>query len=598
MKIKHLFNIAVIMAIVLSASSCKKEEATPEPGSTNTPNPPTTTSTPIGSGTNITSSIGGTVLDQFNLPVENALVSIGSSTTYTNALGQFIINNVSVDSDRAYVKVEKAGYFLGSRALNPEAGLIHSVKIKLITKSSIGIFNSNTGGTLSTSNASLTFEAGDISLSNGSAYSGNVNVYASYLDPMASDLSEIMPGDLQAKDDNNSLVILETYGMVVVELEGDNGESLNVAPGQTVELIMTVAQPQLSNAPSTIPLWYFDEVNGNWIQEGNASLQGSTYVGEVAHFSYWNCDDPYSSVSFIITIECNGVPLANVPVQMINTTTNQVYGTSYTNSAGQITDPIPAGVELTMNISDPCGGPLYTQNLGIVNSSLDLGVISLCNPANTTHFFANVVDCYGQPVTNGVVNISIGSLNVPYFTDANGNVDATITHCGQATMDVTAYDINNVMQSATVTLAVTASVNAGTLMACTQADEHMTYTLDGVNYFLADLGSNEASATTILGGVDTLVMLQSSNGNNSMNMAFEGNTVGTYPNSDILLGIIGFNWVVNGTQYNANANSIDIVVTTYANVVGDYFEGTFSGSFNDTQSNPHNLSGSFRLKRD
>jgi len=54
----------------------------------------------------------------------------------------------------------------------------------------------------------------------------------------------------------------------------------------------------LSAAPPTsIPLWYFNESNGLWKQDGTATKTGNTYVGEVSHFSWWNCDLPNATVA-------------------------------------------------------------------------------------------------------------------------------------------------------------------------------------------------------------------------------------------------------------------------------------------------------------
>ena len=128
MKKSIISGLGLMMIFGLLLASCKKEEITPQ----TPPNPPTSTGGTIGSGMDITTSIGGTILDESNQGVDNALVTIGSQTTHTNSLGHFIINNVSVDSDRAYIKVEKAGYFLGSRAVNPEVNAITTVKIKLM----------------------------------------------------------------------------------------------------------------------------------------------------------------------------------------------------------------------------------------------------------------------------------------------------------------------------------------------------------------------------------------------------------------------------------------------------------------------------------
>ncbi len=58
--------------------------------------------------------------------------------------------------------------------------------------------------------------------------------------------------------------------MLVVELEGAGGEKLQIAPGHKVKLNMNIPQSLLASAPQNIPLWYFDETDGKWKEEGSA----------------------------------------------------------------------------------------------------------------------------------------------------------------------------------------------------------------------------------------------------------------------------------------------------------------------------------------
>lgn len=112
-----------------------------------------------------------------------------------------------------------------------------------------------------------------------------------------------MPGDLRGISTDGSLKTLTTYGMAAVELTGALGELLQIAPGQKASLTMPIPVAILSNAPATIPLWSFDEAKGLWKEEGQAIKTGSNYVGDVSHFSFWNCDVPNNYVQFNCTVK-------------------------------------------------------------------------------------------------------------------------------------------------------------------------------------------------------------------------------------------------------------------------------------------------------
>ena len=110
-----------------------------------------------------------------------------------------------------------------------------------------------------------------------------------------------MPGMLYAENENGAERMLQTLGMLAVELRGSGGEDLNLAEGSTSEIKVPVDASLMSIAPNTIPLWYFDEVNGYWKEEGQATLQGNMYVGTVSHFSFWNCDIPTEAITLCVT---------------------------------------------------------------------------------------------------------------------------------------------------------------------------------------------------------------------------------------------------------------------------------------------------------
>jgi len=102
-----------------------------------------------------------------------------------------------------------------------------------------------------------------------------------------------MPGDLRGITTGGKEVALKTYGMMNVELQDDAGNKLQVASGQQATITVAVPSALQGTAPATIPLWYFNDSTGRWIQQGAGALQGSSYIGNVSHFTWWNYDVSY-----------------------------------------------------------------------------------------------------------------------------------------------------------------------------------------------------------------------------------------------------------------------------------------------------------------
>ena len=135
----------------------------------------------------------------------------------------------------------------------------------------------------------------------GEAYTGDAVVSVAALDP--SQDPTVMPGDFLGWDaESQSAAPIESYGAVDVALAAENGAPLQLGGADPAQVSIPLAQgrsPQ--EAPPTIPLYYWSEELGYWIEEGEARLEEVAqsrwaYVGSVGHFSTWNADVFYESV--------------------------------------------------------------------------------------------------------------------------------------------------------------------------------------------------------------------------------------------------------------------------------------------------------------
>src|SRR5690606_555839 len=119
------------------------------------------------------------------------------------------------------------------------------------------------------------------------------------------------------------------------------------------------------SAPATIPLWYFDETKGMWIEEGSATLQGNTYTGTVTHFSFWNWDIPFSAIIMELTlVDQNNNPLQNYTIKLTNTA-NSDWRSGTTNADGWVGGLTYSNATLTLEVyNGVCTNiPIHTQTI-------------------------------------------------------------------------------------------------------------------------------------------------------------------------------------------------------------------------------------------
>ena len=119
----------------------------------------------------IVGDVTGYIIDENSEPVIAAYVTMDGNSTSTDDYGHFFFTGKSMNKLGALVKVEKEGYFKGSRRFFPNANQDNRVKIQLLTKSFDDSFNVADGGTVSMINgASVDFAANSIRTESGEAY--------------------------------------------------------------------------------------------------------------------------------------------------------------------------------------------------------------------------------------------------------------------------------------------------------------------------------------------------------------------------------------------------------------------------------------------
>ncbi len=549
--------------------------------------------------TKINSSVSGFVTDENEAPVLGASVQFGASTATTDKYGYFEFKNVQVVKEAAVVSVTKAGYFKGFRTFIATEGKAAFVRIKLILKSNVGSFNSTIGGTvILVSGFDIKFYAGTIvNAATNAQYNGTVNVSAFWLNPGASDINRIMPGDLRGTNKDGSLKILQTFGMGAVELTGSSGELLQIVNGQRATITMLIPGSLSASAPATIPLWYFNETNGLWKEEGTATRIGNAYVGDVSHFSYWNCDVPNNYVQFNCTLKNtagNPIPYTLVKVSVAGTSNS---GWGYTDSSGYTGGAVPNNANLILEVYTNwgCTTPIYTQPFTTTNVNISLGVITIATTNNVATLSGTVTNCANSPVTNGNIIVAEGPIFTKYPLSNTGAYSFSKIFCTfPQTVTLIGEDIANSQQSPNTSYVVNSGTNTvGNIQACgVTTQQFVNYTINGTSY-------------SFTAPVDSIFMAP---GNGNSFITIEGNRIGS-PNNYASLFFDGQGIALNSsqpfsifrsTELNQTPNPLPIFVNiTEYGAIGEYISGNFTGTFIETlpPNTSYNVTCSFRVRR-
>ncbi len=491
-----LYLISLICGVILLFSACEPEE--------DKATPPVMYENIRREYNPVKASVVGRIVDENHDPVDGATVYAGSSSVQTDVNGNFRLDNAILDKTFGSIRVEKEGFFNGIRTFSTHAGEDNEVEIQLIRKTIVGTFSSQAGGQIAigSSGASLNFPASAVvNAQTGQTYSGAVSVSAFYLNPEEENFGLFMPGNLMALDSSSSYRTLQSFGMLVVEMEGASGEKLQLDPNKPATIHSPIPQSLLEQAPEIIPLWHFDEESGLWIEEGSAKKEGDKYVGKVSHFSFWNCDAPFPIVKMNLTVKTSsGVPVANAQIEFIIKGPimygYRQSGFGQTDSKGQASGMVPVGKELTLKITNKCGDILFEKDYPAMSG--DFGITAITNPLGLEQesqisFSGAFTACNDSPIRNGAVYIDMDGRKYAASV-INGKYQLSVLTCVNAhSVKLYAVNFENMQSTPETTLSLNNGLHNLDFNICSPTDTNMavdTTTISMLEYVNIQIGTN------------------------------------------------------------------------------------------------------------
>jgi len=415
MKYLFLKSVILLLGTSLLFTTCKKDKKE-EP----TPSDPTKTSI----------TLSGSVVNINSTPMYGVTVKIGTNTTTTKNDGSFYFSNITVPSSRFVVEFSSPGYFTLVRSAVPTAGEKYDIEVGLIsetdpTYAASTSFASNIAGNLTMTNGCvIDFPANGFINSSGNLYSGTVYVKAAYLDPSMDNYPMfVFGGDLYGKDSTGTEVMINPYsGLNVILTDGTNGLQLDTANNVTAQVQFNIPATMQASAPNTIELFDFDENQGIAYANGAANKTGGKYMGQVQHFSFWNCAEynPGKALISGYVTDANGIPVPGVPVRVGHTFAK-------TNIDGYYHKIVPTGVSITVGIFPTFLGNIITPQ--VVSPLTDGGTanIDIVVPA-LKKVFGRIVNCAGGPIPAKVMlswysNTVFHDVHMSCFTRPDGTFD-------------------------------------------------------------------------------------------------------------------------------------------------------------------------------
>ncbi|MCX5468355.1 PKD domain-containing protein [Acinetobacter nematophilus] len=247
--------------------------------------------------------------------LSHAKVTIQGQSVNTDQNGRAILKlTLPQNMPQVIATFEKSGFI--RQSIVYEVANLKALSVNLLAiKQVVPVSDISMAQVIQSQNlgASITIPANAFVKNNGELATGLVNVEFTPWDITNADLNA-MPANGVARDAQGNIVNLISAGMITATFKDSQGQELQLATGKTADIQMNLPVKSLNNQEmkvgTEIPMWYFDETNGLWNEEGKgqvvASHQSSTGLAvhaTVHHFSTWNWDLKFEN-SGSVFVQC------------------------------------------------------------------------------------------------------------------------------------------------------------------------------------------------------------------------------------------------------------------------------------------------------
>lgn len=251
------------------------------PGGSNPPSSPPTVATKT--------TLTGLVQDAAGVALAGASVSAAGQTLTTANDGSYTFS-LDANTTTTVVLVKKSGYATTAKEVPITSGVTTQINIPLFQDQVSTTFSATAASNIPvSSSATVQIQANAMQTAAGTPYTGTVVVGASYYSPDTPRGVQAFAGPYIGVDAEGVKTPIISMGFMEVKLADLSGNPLQLR----VNMPATLTFPRSSNSgtATTVPLWFYDEANKIWVNEGSATLQADgTFQGTVKHFTLWNAD--------------------------------------------------------------------------------------------------------------------------------------------------------------------------------------------------------------------------------------------------------------------------------------------------------------------
>lgn len=532
--------------------------------------------------------------------------SIGAYTLMGN--GMFTTGPIITDKYRTRTLVETGG---GWNNMNTEqtypftTSIRNYVRIKVLNRTSIGSVRNDAGGTFALPNGgSITYGINSFYQTPTVIYPGyfgpeiTSGIYITYLDPEHKDFAMRLPSYL-AGDDDQKRWFLKSYGAITFKMikDGLTGDNIDFYNGGKADLKLPIPPSMQTGAPDSVNAWVL--VNGGWSKSGWARKQGNFYTAKVGKVDAWTFAEPVKGVYININLRTDSnATITNSAIRVKSN--NRVIAESRTDADGNAICFVPTHEALTAEVvpDERIYSPnTYSYSLGTITKASTVTVKMPNNIPELSTIIANVLDCNGAPVTNGLARILPNGLGLEYFIPVrDGKLATAVWVYGTNNLNRIQIKDNISGSQGDVTDLVLfyGDMQRVNLYSCTSSTQlYCNYTIDNTNFSVKDNATSQnVFMTASKNPPQPPVAIRTTNNNIGINF-----TTSAIYNVMVTTGLVT-DLSINGVSYNYDPSINPVVsITRLDPNINGIIEGCIILYYKDNANVQHRLAANFRVKK-
>lgn len=220
---------------------------------------------------------------------------------------------------------------------------------------------------------------------------------------------EPMVGDMSAITADGRDVGLVSFGALHGVFTDAAGNDYQIADGSTAAMTMNL--PEGVDHTGDMPLWWYDEDAGRWIEEGQARIEDGVSRAELPHFTVWNVDQPVDDPTCLWLDYAGDQPI-RVRVRA-RTNPGLRVETKVMTSGRNTVGGLPANTDVEIFYPANAASPTWTANTGPRREDNTCAQVALPEPCDTVHW-NDLSGFTGRLAANTPLTVPVGGVDVTF----------------------------------------------------------------------------------------------------------------------------------------------------------------------------------------